>query len=82
MTSVNRRLCSPGRSPLRIAFDALVARLVPLFEAYGCDPDVAAILAENCAGAERDGAKSHGLSGFRATPRHCDAAGSMDGRGP
>ncbi|MDQ7246351.1 Ldh family oxidoreductase [Dongia sedimenti] len=44
-----------------IPFDALVAKIAALFRANGCTDPVAAVLADNCAGAERDGCKSHGL---------------------
>ncbi|MFC3442363.1 Ldh family oxidoreductase [Sphingobium rhizovicinum] len=42
-------------------FDALVALLARIFIANGASAGVADILARNCAGAERDGAMSHGL---------------------
>ena len=42
-------------------FDALVALVARIFIANGTSPQVADILARNCAGAERDGAMSHGL---------------------
>lgn len=45
----------------RIDFDALVALLHRIFVAHGASAAVAEILARNCAGAERDGAASHGL---------------------
>lgn len=42
-------------------YNALVALLTRIFIANGTSSHVAAILAHNCAGAERDGAMSHGL---------------------
>ena len=44
-----------------IAFEALVALLREIFVANGTSVEVADILAENCAGAERDAAQSHGV---------------------
>lgn len=44
-----------------IAFSELVALLTTIFAKHGCSPEVATILAENMAGAERDGAHSHGV---------------------
>lgn len=44
-----------------IPFADLVDLLARIFAAHGCSTRVAAILAENCAGAERDAAHSHGL---------------------
>jgi delta1-piperideine-2-carboxylate reductase len=45
----------------RIAYDELVALIAGIFRRHGCSDHVAAILAENMAGAERDGAHSHGI---------------------
>ena len=44
-----------------IAYDDLAALLRAIFLRHGCSETVAAILAENMAGAERDGAHSHGI---------------------
>ena len=44
-----------------LSFDELVSLLRGIFVANGCSDNVAAILANNCAAAERDGAFSHGL---------------------
>ncbi|WWF47644.1 Ldh family oxidoreductase [Pseudomonas trivialis] len=44
-----------------IGFNDLVALLHALFIKHGTSPEVAAILAHNCASAERDGAHSHGI---------------------
>jgi delta1-piperideine-2-carboxylate reductase len=45
----------------RIAVADLAALLAEIFRRHGCSDAVAAILAENMAGAERDGAHSHGI---------------------
>jgi delta1-piperideine-2-carboxylate reductase len=42
-------------------FDALVLLLEQIFQRHGTSADVARTLALNCAGAERDGAHSHGV---------------------
>ncbi|MFO2463575.1 Ldh family oxidoreductase [Pseudomonas sp. 15FMM2] len=44
-----------------LAFTDLVALLEQVFIRHGTSPEVAAILAHNCASAERDGAHSHGV---------------------
>ena len=44
-----------------MAFSELVALLTRIFIRHGTSPDVAAVLADNCARAERDGAHSHGV---------------------
>ncbi|KTC50502.1 lactate dehydrogenase, partial [Pseudomonas fluorescens ABAC62] len=44
-----------------IGFDELVQLLHAVFVKHGTTPEVAAILAHNCASAERDGAHSHGV---------------------
>ncbi len=46
---------------VRIPFEQLRATLACIFERHGTRPEVAALLADNCAGAERDGAHSHGV---------------------
>ena len=48
-------------SSVSIGFNALVALLQQVFVRHGTSPEVAAILAHNCASAERDGAHSHGI---------------------
>jgi len=61
-----------------IPFADLVALLERIFVAHGCSAPVAAILAANCAGAERDAAHSHGLfriEGYLSTL----ASGWVDG---
>lgn len=45
----------------RISFSELSALLARIFERHGTSPEVAAILAENCASAQRDGSDSHGV---------------------
>ncbi|NTX26735.1 Ldh family oxidoreductase [Burkholderia pyrrocinia] len=45
----------------QVKFESLVARLRQILEGAGCSKSVAALIARNCASAERDGAKSHGL---------------------
>ncbi|MBI6912258.1 Ldh family oxidoreductase [Pseudomonas palleroniana] len=49
------------RALVRIGFAELVALLHRVFVLHGTSPQVAATLARNCAGAERDGAHSHGI---------------------
>jgi len=44
-----------------IAFTELVALLKQVFIRHGTSPEVAGVLADNCARAERDGAHSHGV---------------------
>jgi len=48
-------------SRLSIAFTELAQLLQQVFVHHGTSPEVAAILAHNCASAERDGAHSHGI---------------------
>ncbi|WP_339531255.1 Ldh family oxidoreductase [Pseudomonas mucidolens] len=50
-----------AQSPTVISFSELVALLEQVFTRHGTSPEVAAILAHNCASAERDGAHSHGV---------------------
>jgi len=45
----------------RIALAELEALLTSIFQSHGTSPEVAGILARNCAGAQRDGALSHGV---------------------
>ncbi|TPW31571.1 Ldh family oxidoreductase [Martelella alba] len=49
----------PTRQP--VSFDALKDLLEAVFSKAGAAPNVARILAANCAGCERDGALSHGI---------------------
>ncbi len=65
--------------PLRIPFGQLRDTLARIFERHGTSPEVAALLADNCASAERDGAHSHGvfrIPGYLSTL----ASGWVDGR--
>ena len=66
-------------STTRMTFTALVALLQRIFECHGTSAQVAAILARNCASAERDGAHSHGvfrMPGYLSTL----ASGWVDGK--
>ena len=63
----------------RIPFEQLRATLARIFERHGTSAEVAAVLADNCAAAERDGAHSHGvfrIPGYLSTL----ASGWVDGR--
>ncbi|OQP85045.1 lactate dehydrogenase [Rhizobium rhizosphaerae] len=51
----------PQNTPSFIAYDALVDLLQAVFTRAGTSDSVARTLAQNCAGAERDGSLSHGL---------------------
>ncbi|WP_095144349.1 MULTISPECIES: Ldh family oxidoreductase [unclassified Pseudomonas] len=44
-----------------LSYEALVELLDSIFRRHGTRPEVASVLAANCAGAERDGAHSHGV---------------------
>ncbi|MBA1290480.1 Ldh family oxidoreductase [Pseudomonas japonica] len=53
-----------------ITYPELVALLQQVFRAHGASPSVAAVLAANCAAAQRDGAESHGvfrMAGYLST---------------
>ena len=66
-------------NPQRIPFTQLRETLARIFERHGTSPQVAALLADNCASAERDGAHSHGvfrMPGYLSTL----ASGWVDGR--
>ncbi|WP_313316037.1 Ldh family oxidoreductase [Pulveribacter sp.] len=68
-----------NETPLRIPFGQLRDTLSRIFERHGTSPEVAALLADNCASAERDGAHSHGvfrIPGYLSTL----ASGWVDGR--
>jgi len=54
----------PG-SDIRITYSELVAMLYSIFIRNGTSAEVGEVLAHNCAGAERDGAKSHGVFRMR-----------------
>ncbi|RMO84939.1 Ureidoglycolate dehydrogenase [Pseudomonas syringae pv. philadelphi] len=66
----------PTRS---LSFQQLTALLRQIFLTHGTSPDVADVLAENCASAQRDGAHSHGI--FRM-PGYVSslASGWVDGK--
>jgi len=51
----------PAEATTSIDFGALVELLEAVFLRHGAAPKVARVLATNCASAERDGAKSHGV---------------------
>ncbi len=64
---------------LRVPFADLVERLRQIFLAHGTAPEVARVLAHNCASAQRDGAHSHGtfrIPGYLSTL----ASGWVDGQ--
>lgn len=53
-----------------IGFPELIVLLEQVFLAHGASPSVAAVLAANCAAAQRDGAESHGvfrIAGYLST---------------
>ncbi|TCS36498.1 delta1-piperideine-2-carboxylate reductase [Paucimonas lemoignei] len=63
----------------RILFTDLSALLARIFERHGTSKEVAAILADNCASAQRDGSDSHGIfriPGYVSTL----ASGWVDGK--
>ncbi|GAB7529068.1 Ldh family oxidoreductase [Pseudomonas sp. 3A(2025)] len=62
-----------------VAFCELVEHLYQVFLAHGAAPEVARVLAQNCASAQRDGAHSHGIfriPGYLSTL----ASGWVDGK--
>ena len=64
---------------VHVPFDELRALLQQIFERNGCSAQVAAVLADNCASAQRDGAQSHGvfrMAGYVSTLK----SGWVDGR--
>ncbi|MFO3676708.1 Ldh family oxidoreductase [Pseudomonas protegens] len=65
--------------PQYLSLPALVQLLETILQRHGCRAEVARCLAENCAGAERDGAHSHGvfrIPGYVSTL----ASGWVDGQ--
>lgn len=61
---------SPRDDLSHIPFDELCALLASIFQRHGAAPDVATILADNCASVQRDGAESHGtfrIPGYLST---------------
>ncbi|MDH0648710.1 Ldh family oxidoreductase [Pseudomonas sp. GD03858] len=73
-------MSSPSTGPVvRVPFAELRGLLQSIFERHGCSTAVAAVLAHNCASAQRDGAHSHGvfrIPGYVSTL----ASGWVDGR--
>jgi delta1-piperideine-2-carboxylate reductase len=63
----------------RISYDDLVALLASIFRWHDCSDHVAALLAENMAGAERDGAHSHGVFRIKGNLDSLDS-GWVDGK--
>ena len=64
---------------VHVPFDELRALLQQIFEHNGCSAQVAAVLADNCASAQRDGAQSHGvfrMAGYVSTLK----SGWVDGK--
>ncbi|WP_062209950.1 Ldh family oxidoreductase [Aureimonas sp. AU12] len=66
-------------APTLIPFAELAERLACILERHGCSPEVARLLAENCAAAERDGAHSHGLFRMKGYVSTLRSAGWVDG---
>jgi delta1-piperideine-2-carboxylate reductase len=62
-----------------IAFNDLIELLRQIFLRHGTSADVAAVLAENCASAERDGSHSHGIFRIKGYLSSL-AAGWVDGQ--
>ncbi|AIR90980.1 Ldh family oxidoreductase [Pseudomonas cremoricolorata] len=70
---------SDTASITRMPFDDLQRLLQAIFQRHGCSPEVASVLAHNCASAQRDGAHSHGvfrMPGYVSTL----ASGWVDGQ--
>jgi delta1-piperideine-2-carboxylate reductase len=63
----------------RIPFDDLIALLKAIFLNHGCSKHVAQLLALNMAGAERDGAHSHGIFRIKGNLGSLDS-GWLDGK--
>ena len=64
---------SHSSDTIRLSFTELRDLLAHIFERHGTSPTVAAILADNCASAQRDGSDSHGV--FRI-PGYLSSLGS------
>lgn len=62
-----------------IAYDELVSLLKAVFLIHACSEHVATLLAENMAGAERDGAHSHGIFRIKGNLGSLDS-GWVDGK--
>ncbi|HHY49818.1 MAG TPA: Ldh family oxidoreductase [Alphaproteobacteria bacterium] len=65
--------------PARISYDELVRLLRAIFLRHNCSDEVAGLLAENMAGAERDGAHSHGIFRIQGNLGSLDS-GWVDGK--
>lgn len=65
---------------IRVTYRELAERLARIFERHGCSPDVARLLGENCAAAERDGVSSHGVFRMRGYVATLAAGAWVDGR--
>jgi delta1-piperideine-2-carboxylate reductase len=63
----------------RISYDDLLALLQAIFFRHGCSESVAKLLAANMAGAERDGAHSHGVFRIKGNLGSLDS-GWLDGK--
>ncbi len=64
---------------VRVPYDELVRLLKAMFLRHGCSEQVARLLAENMAGAERDGAHSHGIFRIKGNLGSLDS-GWVDGK--
>jgi delta1-piperideine-2-carboxylate reductase len=64
---------------VRVAYDELVRLLKAMFLKHACSDHVATLLAENMAGAERDGAHSHGIFRIKGNLGSLDS-GWVDGK--
>jgi len=65
--------------PVRLPYGELVDLLATIFRGHGCSAAVALLIAENMAGAERDGALSHGIFRMRGNLGSLNS-GWVDGR--
>lgn len=64
---------------VRVSYDELEALLKAIFLRHGCSDHVASLLAVNMAGAERDGAHSHGVFRIKGNLGSLDS-GWLDGK--
>ncbi|MHC6225404.1 Ldh family oxidoreductase [Pseudomonas sp. X10] len=72
-------MSAPSASTVHVPFAELQTLLQRIFQRHGCTEAVAAVLAHNCASAQRDGAHSHGvfrIPGYVSTL----ASGWVDGQ--
>ena len=63
----------------RISYSDLAALIATIFRRHGCTPEIADLLAANMAGAERDGAHSHGIFRIAGNLASLDT-GWLDGK--